>query len=536
MGLISLFVCSAALFPQVNSPTSLTAPLLVSPVNGAIVNNYTPTLLWRAVSGVTCYQLQLAPINTFSRLLVNATVYRLSYTLSGALPSAGVYYWRVRACKIVNGMWTYSPWSAVAYFRTLSIISGRVVAAPTGTALAWLRVAISGTSLFTTTDASGRYILQGIPVGQKHLAVWNGLYSGAAWITVTPARNISQNFRLASSQPVLLPPAGKVYHGIFPGGHIGAEDDLTLADLQSYESAAGEKAAWVYFSNNWYVSRLFPLQTAFWIRGAGSIPYIRLMLRSYPDQNKGADPLFNLPNIIKGNFDTNIRAWGRAAVEFGTPLIVEYGTEVNGEWFSWNGKWAGGGTLNGYGSPQKPDGPERFVDAYRRIIRLISEEGAGNITWVFHVNNGSVPAEDWNRIPNYYPGDTYVDWIAVSAYGAQTPMEDYCDTFRESIDNVYPTLAALSPTKPIIIAEFGVTKGNAFCTQESWADAALADITTLRWPRVIAFSWWNEAWQNDDNPAHDTTMRLQDNLNLATVFQNRVGSNSNILDRLNFTP
>jgi beta-mannanase len=176
------------------------------------------------------------------------------------------------------------------------------------------------------------------------------------------------------------------------------------------------------------------------------------------------------------------------------------------------------------------------VDAYRRIIRLISEEGAANITWVFHVNNNGWPADAWNRIPNYYPGDTYVDWIAVSTYGAQTPMDDYCDAFRESLDSVYPTLTALSATKPIIIAEFGVTKGNSLCVQESWADAALADITALRWPRVIAFSWWNEAWQNDDNPAHDTTMRLQDNPNLATVFQNRVGSNPNVLDRLNFIP
>ena len=33
----------------------------------------------------------------------------------------------------------------------------------------------------------------------------------------------------------------------------------------------------------------------------------------------------------------NFRAWGRAAQTFGTPLIVEFGTEVNGSWFPWNG-------------------------------------------------------------------------------------------------------------------------------------------------------------------------------------------------------
>jgi hypothetical protein len=328
--LLSLLVCSAAGLPQEKRQSPFTAPLLVSPIGGALVNNYTPTLLWRAVSGASRYQVQVAPISTFSRLLVNATVYRLSYTLSASLPNAGTYFWRARACKNVNGSWIFSAWSPTASFRTLSILYGRVVSAPGGIALEGLTVAVSGTSLFTTTDASGRYTLRGVPQGFRRLAVWNGRYFGAAWLTITPVRNISQNFRLASDQPILLPPSGKLYHGIYPGGKIGAEDDITLADLQSYESAAGKKAAWLYFSHNWYISRLFPLQTANWIRSAGSIPYIRLMLRSYPDQNKGADPLFNLPNIIKGNFDTNIRAWGRAAREFGTPLIVEYGT-VNGQ-------------------------------------------------------------------------------------------------------------------------------------------------------------------------------------------------------------
>jgi hypothetical protein len=51
------------------------------------------------------------------------------------------------------------------------------------------------------------------------------------------------------------------------------------------------------------------------------------------------------------------------------------------------------------------------------------------------------------------------------------------------------------------------------------------------WPRVFGFSWWNEAWQNDDNPDHDTSMRLQDNPALAAVFKKQVGGNANVLGR-----
>jgi hypothetical protein len=328
-----------------------------------------------------------------------------------------------------------------------------------------------------------------------------------------------------------LPPAGHLYHGVYPGGYTGQESDLTADDLHSYEEAAGKKALWVYFSHNWYEGRAFPLQTATWIREAGSIPYIRLMLRSSAEQGM-AEPVFTLQAIIDGQFDADLHKWCEAARDFGTPLLAEYGTEVNGEWFSWNGVWNGGGTTIGYGDPNEPDGPERFRDAYRHIIQICRDEGSGNITWVFHLNAGDWPQEDWNAFENYYPGDDYIDWIGISSYGAQTPQDDYCDEFCLAMDAVYPRVDALTAEKPIFIAEFGVTKDNPLCDQAEWTRAALTDITSFRWPRLIAFSWWNEWWQNDDNPGHDTTMRLQDNPELGSVFQELVGDNPIVLGNL----
>ena len=59
----------------------------------------------------------------------------------------------------------------------------------------------------------------------------------------------------AIAQTVGRPAAGHWYHGVYPGGITGEEDDLTLGDLHAYETAAGKTAAWVYFSNNWYRDR-----------------------------------------------------------------------------------------------------------------------------------------------------------------------------------------------------------------------------------------------------------------------------------------
>ncbi|UCC67136.1 MAG: beta-mannanase [Armatimonadota bacterium] len=318
---------------------------------------------------------------------------------------------------------------------------------------------------------------------------------------------------------VAPPAAGKLYHGVYPGGTTGEEDDITREQVESYERAVGKNVAWVAFSHNWYRSTAFPRETAEWIREMGSLPYVRLMLRE--EENRASDR-FSLEAVLQGRLDAQLRAWGRGAREFGTPLIVEFGTECNGEWFPWNGLHHGAGRRDGFGDPGKPDGPERFAAAYRHIVEVVRGEGASNITWVFHVDATDDPDVSWNRFENYYPGDEYVDWVGVSAYGPQQPTDDEAESFREQMDGCYPRLERLAKTKPVIVAEFGCTAGSPAARPEKWAAAALDGILGGRWPRVMGFSWWNERWENDDNPEHDTTMRVEDTPALAAVFSEKL--------------
>ncbi|MFZ4778826.1 MAG: glycosyl hydrolase, partial [Terrimicrobiaceae bacterium] len=195
---------------------------------------------------------------------------------------------------------------------------------------------------------------------------------------------------------------------------------------------------------------------------------------------------------------------------------------VNGEWFGWNGSFHGGGTKDRFGDPKKADGPERFVAAYRHIVDTVRASGAANITWVFHLDAAQFPEDDWNRFENYYPGPDYADWIGVSCYGPQKPTDDQEEniSFRDKFDPVYPRIVKLAPDKPIMIAEFGCTSGYPHVRAEDWARSALTNILSGKWPNVRGFSWWNERWENDDKPAHDTTMRVQDNSALGRVFLN----------------
>jgi hypothetical protein len=349
----------------------------------------------------------------------------------------------------------------------------------------------------------------------------NGLAVAAAILvgTATPALALPR---------MTTPPAGKIYHGVYPGGVTGEEDDLTPADVDAYEAEAGKPVAWIYFSQNWYRDRLFPAATTGWIRDRGAVPYVRLMIRSIPFRSRNRPP-FRLRDILDGAIDADLRQWFRDARDFGTALLVEYGTECNGNWFPWNAQRNGRRRTTGFGDPGAYDGVERFVATYRHLVTLSREEGADNITWVFHVNWDDGPPQPWNLLESYYPGDDVVDWVAISAYGPQTPIDNYLDLFRDAVDSSYARLQQVAPAKPVIIAEFGATAGNRLIDPEDWAGPALDDLLGARWPNVVGFSWWNERWQNDNNPAHDTTMRLQDIPALSATFSGKLDAASSVL-------
>ncbi len=335
-----------------------------------------------------------------------------------------------------------------------------------------------------------------------------------------------------------LPPPGSLYHGVFPGRLDGSEDQITPADLEEYESAVGKTAAWVYFSHEWSNGTAFPLDTVTWIHDHGSVPYIRLMMRSTTEQNK-AEKKYKLQSIVDGAFDKDWRAWCRTAAALNYPLLVEYGTEMNGRWFSWNGVWNGLGVTRGYGDNEEPDGPERFRDAYRYLIDVCRIEGAENISWVFHVNGTDIPESAWNHFENYYPGDDYIDWLAISIYGAQTPFEKDWPDFDQTLESVYNRFIKMGPGKPVIIAEFGMTDNHPRADRVKWTTDAFISIKALaarKNSRLIGFSWWNEAWPNNDKPAEDTNMRVQDNMLLQDVFKVQVADDMLVLGSIPVIP
>ncbi len=296
----------------------------------------------------------------------------------------------------------------------------------------------------------------------------------------------------------LIPHPRGIYHSAFPN-FGGPEDRVSCARIRNFEELAGKKIVWAAFSNNWLQGIKFPGKHVEEISRCGRLPYIRLMARS--SFNFGPDPVYTLQRIIDGDFDPQLRQWAKEARRYGGPLLVEFGVEMNGNWFPWSGYWNGAGRTDGYGDPGLADGPERFRDAYRHIIQVFREEGAVNITWFFHANAESFPHEAWNRLGNYYPGDDYVDWVGLSVYGPIFPeeREEWNSlSFRDRFLRAYRELRRVAPKKPLAVLEFGVTEDPR---KPSWIGEAFAFIKSF--PEIKAISWWQERWENEDGSFSD---------------------------------
>ncbi|RMG41532.1 MAG: beta-mannanase [Candidatus Dadabacteria bacterium] len=317
-------------------------------------------------------------------------------------------------------------------------------------------------------------------------------------------------FSVITGQPAayaqkVVPRPGFIYHAAFPD-FGGPEDKVTLERITKFEDLAGKKIAWAYFSNNWWRRIKYPQAAINTIHSHGSVPFVRLMARSKFGKPR-ADKRYRLRKILSGKFDRAISAWADAAAASGIPMMVEFGSEVNGFWVPWNGKWNGRGRKKRYGDPHMADGPERFRDAYRHIVDIFRARGANNVTWVFHVNAISYPNAKWNTIKAYYPGDDYVDWIGVSVYGALNASEAWL-SFTEVLDQAYPQLVALSADKPLALLEFGVDeRRHNPSLKAAWISEAINSIASGRYPRIRAISYWHENWRN----AHGVESRLHIN-------------------------
>lgn len=277
----------------------------------------------------------------------------------------------------------------------------------------------------------------------------------------------------------IAPPENGIYVGAFPNLG-GTEDSVTFERLKAFENLTGQKPVWVYFSNNWFDKIRFPSKEVRTIKDFGSVPFIRLMPRSDFTEYK-QDPVYSLQNFIDGKFDIDLKKWAIDAKNYGNPIMLEFGLEMNGNWFPWSGVY-------------NEKNPEKYKKAYIHIIEIFRDVNADNITFVYHVNYGSAPEEKWNTMSAYYPGDEYIDWIGMSIYGAQRPGDEWEDIVN-AFEKPYKELSEISINKPLAVFEFGVVEHPK---KPEWIKNFFNLVKSEKYSRLKGIAYWHEKWENED--------------------------------------
>jgi beta-mannanase len=296
------------------------------------------------------------------------------------------------------------------------------------------------------------------------------------------------------------PPSGPVHlivpsEGAYTGAYIDfgdSEDQVTFEQIEAFEKAVGKHQA-IIASSSYWGEQTFPLHNLEIIGRHHAIPLVYWSPWDKPYQQDLGPDRFSLSSVVAGKWDAYIDSWAAQAKAFGRPLFVAWGLEMNGTWFPWSGYFYGGGDeLPG----NRFAGPELFKNAYRRVVDRARAVGADNIIWVFHINNYSYPVDDWNDFKQYYPGDNYVDWLAMSTYGKQFRHDPWISAF-DAMAYAYDDLCSINPEKPVMLAEWGIGEFPASGDKAAWIAEAF-ETMKKRFPRLKAAVYWNERWQNED--------------------------------------
>lgn len=298
----------------------------------------------------------------------------------------------------------------------------------------------------------------------------------------------------------IVAPADGCYHSAFTGNDTHA----------NFEQLAKKQIAIEMFFTGWPTSKIpdFPDIKCNEIAANGAVPHITWM-----PQISGSP--YPLDAILTGLWDSYIRGYAVQAKQWGKPLFIRYGHEMNGDWYYYGGANNGAGKKDGYGDPNLADGPERFVDSYKRIWTIFNQQGVTNVTWIWCPNNGSSPSADWNKIESYYPGDQYVDWVGMDGYNFGNTQSFSAWTDFIWVYNSLYNICKLYE-KPIMIGEFASVENGG--NKAKWITDAY-NYTKILFTKIKAITWFHI---RKTEGTVDTDWRINSSATALTAYQNAI--------------
>ncbi len=252
--------------------------------------------------------------------------------------------------------------------------------------------------------------------------------------------------------------------------------------------ALGGQADFVLFFRDLSPRRGFPAGPAKSAQERSLIPVISLELTEW----SYGQSVNLLPEIVDGGYDNHFRNWATEAKRHGGEIILRFGFEMNGDWFSWGKQ------------------PDLFKKAWRRVHRIFAEVGCENVKWMFSPNIlwGTMTSED--GLEPYYPGVEFVDCIGIDGYNFGDhhdqwhEWQSYSEIFENTID------ACTRFEKPIYLSEIG-------CADDPRKAAWIADFleNVSQDPRVQGFIYFNHFNPRKNEP----NWRLDSDAETLEVFR-----------------
>ncbi|HLZ70058.1 MAG TPA: glycosyl hydrolase [Dehalococcoidia bacterium] len=260
--------------------------------------------------------------------------------------------------------------------------------------------------------------------------------------------------------------------GVYFGVSISNVPDA-LAALDRYEADAGKHAAIVNFWRDFgSANNSIP---AFYLQNLdahGSVPMVTWVPVNW---NGGDQSSYSLAAIAGGSQDGYLRTWAQQLAAYGKPILLRFAHEMNGTWYP---QWSGNSGA--------------YIAAWRHIHDLFVQNGATNVQWVWAPNIWYQVSLATDGRP-YYPGDGYVDWVALDGYNNTA---NSWQSFTTLFGYAYNQLTAMT-SKPIMIAE--TSSGEATPEQAAqnyskarWIASALCCEVPFTFPRIRAIIWMND--------------------------------------------
>ena len=253
-------------------------------------------------------------------------------------------------------------------------------------------------------------------------------------------------------RPMPLPTTPDSYFGLYAQGV-----PASYAGVKSFSKATTVEPKVVGYYSGWF--------EPFWLSFAraaakqGSVPLVQI------------DPTdISLAAISSGRYDSYLTAYAKAVRQYHHPVILSFGHEMNGWWYSW-----------GY----RHTSPRVFVAAWRHIVTVFRVHGVRNVTWLWTINTITTGRRKIPKPDAWWPGSSYVTWVGIDGYYHKRSI-GFPALFGPTISAV----RELTPA-PILIAETGAA---AAAGQPAKIASLFAGVRAYR---LLGFVWFDDVAYRD---------------------------------------